>query len=234
MAKRTLEQQEYRNNLAHWSKKLTEQGNSKKELAETLQGNEELTPEYFEALWNDVKQRKEIAINLIESGKLGMVLKYIDKFEIDQEIAEKIINDENFVFFNRSFFEKIDKIQWVNRLKLADKIAEHGVLELFMFQDKFEWLDHNRIFKIRIKCGNYWIADVATCLELRKKHWYHIKWLDKEVAWILIDNWLWKVVVENMECFEWLDENIVKELKRHKLGKFVDEHPEKFWLNKKK
>ena len=120
----------------------------------------------------------------------------------------------------REIFGHFEPAWYMNNKKLATKKTLHDYSQL-------NWLDYDRIMNKLVECWHFdYIPrlmyklkslshnelatkmidkDEATGCKVIAENLKSFKWLSREIAEKLIDNWYWKDVVWNSKSFEWLD-----------------------------
>lgn len=208
--------------------------------------------------YKDWTFNNDTAKKLIDAWFVEVLSYSLKKFEkLDKEIAENILDSKYWynVACNLEVFEWVDHNQLALRL-LQERRNENLSENLGKFKglsketakiwldtgyytniiphhlDSFVWLDKEILLKL--VRNSSWLYMLE---EKKSKSLKLFSWLDKEVAMKIFENshyipisW----VLENIDQFEWLDEEIANMLTEKGFWKFVEQHPEKFWLKKEK
>ena len=225
---RSMENQEYRDNLAHDLKRLRSYGDTGRELADVLLQSERKNPKYIdskkyseETLENLINHgellyvfdnmdkfenldHKKLAKKLIDMGQSYRVHHYIDRFKwLDDDVAEKLISE----WLSEFVAENINKFDSLYHKEIAEKLMKASFWGLYLAEniDKFEWLNHKEIAEKLIN-GPFW-QWVAENID-------KFEWLNhKEVVEKLIERWYVDTVADNIDKFEWLNrEEVVMKL----------------------
>jgi len=166
---------------------------------------------------------KKIAESLIEKWFWWFVAKNINKFEWlnHSEIAEKIIAAWNW----SAIANYLEKFEWLNHKEIAESLLNQTRREWeFLAYNfyKFKWLDQKYVAKRLIQKRDSWARAVADSIQFFDKKCH------KKVAIMLIDDWYLEYLIENLDKFEWLDEDILKILIRFWYLDVVKKYLEKF------
>lgn len=240
--RRTKEQQEYRDNLAHDLKKLRNYGDAWKDLAQTLLDNKKATKRYLESLGEgrrlNKKDSKRISNKLVEEDNIEILVENLDKFEwLNKEVADYLVNkltrysgtqDEHRIWW-MAVAKNLDKFEWLDYKEMAESFIKGRQFDILVeYLDKFEWLDPKEIVNYMINNGR--IRTLAC--DLHKFKW--LKWLDKEIAEKLIEDNDESELARNLDKFEWLDKDIADKLIEAWELRRVSENLDKFkWLDHK-
>jgi len=196
---RTIEQQQYRNNLAKCLKEKRKQWISWIELAKVL-ADEKKTFRYLDALGEGRKAEVEIAEGIIEDWYSERLIEYLDKFKRSdhQRIAEKMIE-------NRKWWlvvEYLEKFDWLNHEKIVEKLIKNGDSNSIAYPpenlNKFKISDPELLDAL-LRTGYQWIPE------------YYLKNCEglthKKIAERWAAMWYYRSLAINLDKFEWLSKD---------------------------
>jgi len=194
---------------------------------------------YCERVWENTRKFKSLGSitydKFVESGhKMRDILGNIDIFEnhnhiINDLISRKLLHEYDycmrfFRWLNKETFQKLLLWDWLKWFILSFYINEYtftwldkesfaemlnivtpsDVKYLKTAMKRFNWLDKESFLYARNKCLNDWYdTDRQTFENAIIENIENFEWLDEEVANILIEDWYWKYVEKHPEIF-WL------------------------------
>ena len=234
---RTIEQQKYRNELAKNFKEMRKLWDIWHDLSKSYLEKEKYTRQYFESLWDDRKLWMDVAMELINSWKWKLVVDYLDKFKwVDYDVvAKKLIESDESVFLHYvlKIVSNLDKFEWIDNNELARKLIDmdrEGEYQKYCCNrwngwryllcknlDKFNWLDYDILKSLvnthryndyyrRRDSKNLWLYFIVPNLD-------KFIWVDyNELARLLMNKNEYELLYNNIDKFEWLDQEIVEDL----------------------
>lgn len=156
---------------------------------------------------------------------------WIDKIELDYNpYALKLIKE--WPKGIQSFVHQLSDFRGLNTETARAWLDTWYQTGHFMYHlDSFTWLDKKILQKLGKISG--WFLYVT---EQQIDGFKAFTWLDKKTAMILLDNNSFEPdrLVNNLDKFEGIDEEVAERLIRRWWWDYVAKHPEKFWLKKEK
>lgn len=233
-------QQEYRDKVAHDVKELRKHGDAWRELAKNLLENEKVNYNYISSLWEGRTLGMDVAKNLIENGKLYLLINNLSKFKwLNKEIALKIIFDDEEHIQLRSKETFITFVKNLSSFKWLDSDIAYTILEIIHSNLLYHWARYEDVAK-NLDSFEKLDNEVARKLMRDKKACdYVVTNLGKFELYngdaiSLIRDWHGVHVAKDLDKFIGVDYNrIAEELIKQKEWYIIERNLSKFkWLKK--
>lgn len=233
--RRTKEQQEYRDNLAHDLRNLRHYGESWKELAKILLEEEKKSTKYDDSSIAKSRKKEEHFICCINDKSYDGIRNWVLRLpSLDSNTIEEIykaLGSKAFRIVGQSF----EKINPEDHKKIAEMIIDRAdSVDLGFFLETFKSktkLGKTLFNKILERCSEIraWYGRNTPILESLR----NFEWLDKDILIKLLglihEDYEYEILWEGLKAFTWLDNEVVLLLmKKDSIEKGVAENLESF------